>query len=62
MADEPLTAGQVRLTAAEWAGLDKMAKARGVSRSVLLRRMVQRFLAGEAQKQARNEVTPRFKK
>jgi predicted DNA-binding ribbon-helix-helix protein len=60
--DEPLVSrGVLRLTAAEWDGLDAMAEKREISRATLLRKMVQRFLAGEAAKAARENVTPHFK-
>ena len=59
--DEMMTCG-LRLSSEEMTAVDALAQARGVSRSELLRKMVQRVLAAEETKKNRTQVTPRFKK
>lgn len=59
---EPTEVKSIRLTPNEWEAVDALAEQRGMTRTALLRRMVQQVLKGEAAKAARNEVTTNFKK
>jgi predicted transcriptional regulator len=59
---EPTVVKSIRLTPNEWEAVDALAEQRGMTRTALLRRMVQQVLKGEAAKAARTDVTTHFKK